>query len=61
MAEMHSQSYHINNKNNGWDVQPCHIKTHGRVSVAKKDVWHTSVLFIGIILLSHHFQHLVSL
>ena len=24
-----------------------HIKTHGRVSVAKKDVRHTSVLFTG--------------
>ena len=23
------------------------IKTHGRVSVAKKDMWHTSVLFTG--------------
>ena len=24
-----------------------HIKTHGRVSAAKEDVWHTSVLFTG--------------
>ena len=23
------------------------IKTHGHVSVAKKDIWHTSVLFTG--------------
>ena len=26
-----------------------YIKTHGNVSAAKKDMWHTSVLFIGTI------------
>ena len=31
-----------------WEKQVYHIKTQGRVSAAKKDVWHTSVLFTGI-------------
>ena len=34
-----------------WTAKTCccslKIKTHGHVSAAKKDVWHTSVLFTG--------------
>ena len=40
-------SYNAQEQESLSDYYAIHIKTHGRVSVAKKAVWRTSVLFTG--------------